>query len=237
MEYQTIRVAEHQQGVRVLSLFRPEKRNAISIQMRKELCTCLESLKNDASVAALVLTGEGGGFCAGFDLREFRQPEKRDELVRTSWEYHRALWHFPKPVVAAVNGAAMGGGFDLAVFCDLRICSESAFFGHPEIKLGGAPLFTPLRWIVGEGLARDLCFTGRTIDAREAHRIGLVSQVVPDAQLLERALQIARQIVEAPAEAVLRTKVFMNAAGGRGFDEAFDVEHAAVFGIKLPDGG
>jgi len=96
----------------------------------------------------------------------------------------------------------MGGGFDLATLCDVRICSESAAFGHPEIKFGTPPLFTPLRWIVGDGLARDLCLTGRKIDAREAHRIGLASEIVEADALLQRALQIAAGIMEAPLKAL-----------------------------------
>src|SRR6185312_7233654 len=84
---------------------------------------------------------------------------------------HLAVWHFPKPLVAAVNGPAMGGGMDLSVLCDCRIASSAAIFGHPEIKFGAAPLFTPLQWIVGLGNARELCLTGRRIDAAEALRM------------------------------------------------------------------
>ena len=120
----------------------------------------------------------------------------------------------------------------MAVFCDIRLCSEQAVFAHPEIKFGGAPIFTPLRWIVGDGLARDLCFTGRAIDAAEAHRIGLVSEVLPTDDLLPRALEFARMIVEAPAEILRFTKEYMNANLGADFEESFRLEHDEVFDRK-----
>jgi enoyl-CoA hydratase/carnithine racemase len=94
------------------------------------------------------------------------------------------VWQFPKPVIAAIDGPAFGGGFDLCLLCDMRIASPAAVFAHPEIKFGAPPLFTPLQWIVGAGIARELCLTGRTVDAAEAHRIGLVNAVV-DAERLE----------------------------------------------------
>ena len=237
MNYRTIKNLEGGEGIRVITLNRPERRNAISIEMRRELCHCLAELKDDDSVRVVVFTGAGRAFCAGFDLREFGRPELWEELVKTSKDYHRDLWNFPKPTVAAVNGPAMAGGLDLAVFCDIRLCSERAVFAHLEIKLGAAPIFTPLRWIVGDGLARDLCLTGRPIDAAEALRIGLVSEVLPADDLLPRALEFARMIVEAPAETLRFTKEFMNANLGADFEESFRREHDEVFDRKyLPKG-
>ncbi len=177
MEFQTIRTAERPGGIGVITLNRPEKRNAISILMRREISVCLDRWRDNAEIGTVIFTGAGPVFSAGFDLDEFRQPACFADLLESSSCYHRDLWRFPKPTIAAVNGPAMGGGFDLATLCDLRLCAESAIFGHPEVKFGAPPLFTPLRWIVGEGLARDLCLTGRRFDAREAHRIGLVSEV------------------------------------------------------------
>jgi len=164
MEPRTIR-RQLEGGVATLTLCRPDRRNAISIEMREEISATLDSWRGDPAVGAVVLTGEGSAFSAGFDLDEFGQPERFDALLASSSRYHRDVWSFPKPVIAAVNGAAMGGGFDLACLCDLRLASSRASFGHPEIKFGAPPLFTPLRWIVGDGLARDLCLTGRRIDA------------------------------------------------------------------------
>ncbi len=229
MEFQTIQTQERQDGVGIITLNRPEKRNAISILMRREISACLEKWREFSSIGAVILTGAGNAFSAGFDLDEFRQPERFAELFESSSRYHRDVWHFPKPVIAAINGPAIGGGFDLATFCDIRLCTETASFGHPEIKFGAPPLFTPLRWIVGDGLARDLCLTGRLIDALEAHRIGLVSEVVDQGKLLERALQLAATILEAPLATLQFTKRFFTENGGKGFEESFHIEHDRAF--------
>jgi enoyl-CoA hydratase/carnithine racemase len=229
MKFQTIQIQERADGIGIITLNRPEKRNAISILMRQEISACLANWRELSSIGTVIVTGAGAAFTAGFDLDEFRQPERFAELVESSSRYHRDLWHFPKPVIAAINGPAMGGGFDLATFCDIRLCSENASFGHPEIKFGAPPLFTPLRWIIGDGLARDLCLTGRRIDAREAHRIGLVSEVVEPEKLVERALQLAATILEAPLTTLKFTKWFFTENGGKGFEESFLIEHDRAF--------
>ena len=186
--------------VAVVTLNRPEKRNALNTTLRNELDRCLAELEANDEVSVVVVAASGPSFCAGFDTSEFadRDPEHVRAVGESSDRYHRRLASFPKPLVAAVNGPAMGGGFDLAVLCDVRIASESAAFAHPEIKFGAPSLFGPLREIVGGGLARDLCLTGRRIDAEEALRIGLVSKVVEPDLLLEVALATARTIAEAP---------------------------------------
>ena len=229
MDFQTIDVNERPEGIGVITFNRPEKRNAISILMRQEISACLESWRESPAIGAVIFTGAGAAFSAGFDLDEFRQPERFGELFETSSRYHRDIWGFPKPVIAAVNGPAMGGGFDLATFCDIRLCSDNASFGHPEVKFGAPPLFTPLRWIVGDGLARDLCLTGRRIGSQEAHRIGLVSEVVERKKLLERALQLAATILEAPAATLQFTKKYFSENGGKGFEESFRIEHDRAF--------
>ena len=181
----------------------------------------------------VVLTGEGPAFSAGFDLSEFEQPSLARTIRHSSARYHRTVWAFPKPLIAAVNGAAMGGGFDLALLCDMRIASEAAVFGHPEVKFGAPPLFTPLRWLVGDGIARDLCLTGRRIDAAEAHRIGLVSRVVPGDELMDEALAVARQIAEAPQPTLEATKRYLTGNQGFGFEDSFRIEHDDVFDRML----
>lgn len=228
MEYQTITV-EKAGKTGVLTLNRPDARNALSILMRREISRALEEMKGGAGIEALVITGAGNGFCAGFDLKEFTQSELREEIVESSRKYHHDLWEFPKPVVAAINGAALGGGFDLATLCDIRICSGNASFAHPEIKFGGPPLFTPLRWIIGHGLARDLCLTGRKIGAEDALRMGLVSEVVAEGAAPARAIEIARVITEAPAAALAVTKSYMISNAGINFGESFALEHDEPF--------
>jgi enoyl-CoA hydratase/carnithine racemase len=234
MEPRTIRTAVAD-GVATLTLARPDRRNAISIEMREEISATLASWRDDPAIGAVILTGAGQAFSAGFDLDEFGQPERFDALYASSARYHRDVWSFPKPIVAAVNGPAMGGGFDLACLCDVRLASSRATFGHPEIKFGAPPLFTPLHWIVGDGVARDLCLTGRRIDAAEAHRVRLVSEVVEPDALAARALAVARSIVEAPAHALRFTKAYLTNPGAT-FEESFRVEHDRAFEeLILPD--
>jgi len=227
-DFQAIVTEERQDGIGIITLNRPEKRNALSIRMRKEISACLGRWEGNEDIGAVIITGEGRTFSAGFDLDEFGRPDVFEDLFNSSSRYHRDLWHFPKPVIAAVNGAAMGGGFDLAVFCDIRLCSATASFGHPEIKFGAPPIFTPLQRIVGEGWARDLCLTGRRIDAKEAHRIALVSEVVEEDELLARALRMAATVLEAPPHALQFAKGFFTSAD-KGFEKFFALEHDRAF--------
>jgi len=229
MDLKTIQTVEIAGGVGILTLNRPDRRNAISIEMRLEILECMRKWKESQTVGVMIITGSGDAFSAGFDLTEFNHPERFSDIFETSSRYHRELWNFPKPTIAAVNGPALAGGFDLAKLCDIRICSSQAVFGHPEIKFGIPPLVTPLRWIIGEGLARHLCLTGRRVEAVEACRIGLVSEVVDGEKLLERAVKIATEIMETPMEALRLTKQLMIDCSGRGFEESFCQEHDRVF--------
>jgi len=229
MAYETIIINRSHEDIGIMTLDRPDKRNAISIQMRREISNCLKSWKDDPTIRILILTGAGATFTAGFDLGEFKKPGLLHDLYQTSSEYHRDLWYFPKPTIAAINGPALAGGFDLAKLCDIRICSEAARFGHPEIKFGAPTLFTPLKWIVGAGLARELCLSGRIIDATEAYRIGLVNELVEESKLLDRALEIAGKIMEAPQYALEQTKHFFLDNADRGFEESFSIEHDKGF--------
>lgn len=207
MSYELLTV-EREDTIALLSLNRPQKRNALSIALQEEITRCLGQLEEEAGVKVLVITGRGSAFCAGFDLSEVavREPAHAQRLNRTSELYHRALLNFPKPIVAGVNGPALAGGFDLALACDIRIASEKATFGHPEVKFGVAPLYLLLKEIAGEAIARDLCLSGRMIDVQEALRLGLVSRIVPGEKLLEEAMSSARQVAEAPLPALIRTK-------------------------------
>jgi len=214
-------------GVAVLRLDNEQRRNCVSIAMRDAISDTLDRWAADERVRVVVLTGAGSTFCAGFDLKEFSQPELARTIRDTSRRYHLAVWGFAKPMIAAVNGAALGGGFDLALLCDIRIATPDATFAHPEIKFGAPPLFTPLQWIVGAGIARDLCLTGRKIDAVEAHRIGLVNTIADN--VLDEAVATARVIAEAPQAALEATKRYLTSNAGVTFDEAFAVEHDRVF--------
>jgi enoyl-CoA hydratase len=216
-------------GVATLTLARAERRNALSIKLRDEITEQLEAWAADPTVRVVVLTGSGPTFCAGFDLNEFGQTELAQQIKDSSRRYHLTVWNFPKPLIAAVNGPAMGGGMDLCVLCDCRIASSAAVFGHPEIKFGAAPLFTPLQWIVGLGNARELCLTGRRIDAAEALRIGLVTRVTEPDELHSEAVTMAQSIIEAPQVALEAAKRYLISSASATFDEAFTVEHDKVF--------
>ena len=219
----------HPDGIATLRLDQPERRNALSIAMRDAISDTLEAWTTDERVRVVVLAAAGSTFCAGFDLKEFAKPELAKTIRDSSHRYHLAVWQFPKPVIAAVNGPAFGGGFDLCLLCDIRIATPEAIFAHPEIKFGAPPLFTPLQWIVGAGIARELCLTGRKVDAAEAHRIGLVNAIVDAERLETEAMATARVMAEAPQPALEATKRYLVSNAGVTFDEAFAIEHDRVF--------
>jgi len=198
--------------------------------MRNEISTCLNNWADADQIGRVIFTGKGETFSAGFDLKEFGQPALMEEVYKSSASYHRVVWSFKKPTIAAINGKALGGGFDLTTLCDIRICDKFTFFAHPEIKFGGPPLYTPLRWIIGSGLARDLCLTGRKIDSTEAYRIGLVSEVVEDANdLFNRAVSIGKTVLEAPGETLNCVKGYLTENLGKNFEESFCIEHDKLF--------
>lgn len=192
-------------GVVTLTLNRVDKRNALSIALRDEMSDALDDLAVDESVKTVVITGAGDVFSAGFDLREFQQPELTDQLWASSDRFHATVLRFPLPLVAAVNGPAIAGGFDLAVMCDVRVAAETARFSHPEIEFGDV-VYGPLHDIVGGGVARELAFTGRVVDAQEAQALGLVSSVVPVDALAGEAARYTAMIGRAPREVSMRTK-------------------------------
>jgi enoyl-CoA hydratase/carnithine racemase len=192
-------------GVATLTLNRAEKKNALSIALRDELSDALDHLAGDETVKSVVVTGAGDVFSAGFDLREFQQPELSDRLWASSDRFHATVLRFPLPLVAAVNGPAIAGGFDLAVMSDVRVAADTARFSHPEIEFGDV-VYGPLHDIVGGGLARELCFTGRVVEAMEAKALGLVSSVVPVSELAAEVTRFTDMIGRAPRDVLLRTK-------------------------------
>jgi enoyl-CoA hydratase len=194
-----------ERGVATLTLNRPEKKNALSIALRDEVSDALDALADDDAVKTVVLTGAGDVFSSGFDLREFQQPELEQQLWASSDRFHSTVLRFPLPLLAAVNGPAIAGGFDLAVMCDLRIAAETARFSHPEIEFGDV-VYGPLHDLVGGAIARELCFTGRVVEAQEAKALGLVSSVVPHRALMDEVARFSEQIVRAPRDVLLRTK-------------------------------
>ena len=195
-------------GVVVLTLNRPEKRNALSIAVRDEMSDALDALASRDDVKVVIVTGAGETFCAGFDLKEFDrlgEPEFANQLWASSDRFHRVVLSFPLPTVAAVNGPALGGGFDLAVMCDVRIAVPGARFAHPEVAFTEV-VYGPLHDLVGGAVARDVALTGRSIDADEALALHLVSRVVPPDSLLDEARSVATSMAVASRDVLLRMK-------------------------------
>jgi enoyl-CoA hydratase/carnithine racemase len=211
-----------QAGVATLRLQRPKKRNALSIALRDEMSDALESLGVDDDLRVLVITGGDEVFCAGFDLDEFAVADLADELWASSDRWHRDLLTFPLPTVAAVGGAALGGGFDLAVMCDVRLASDTAQFAHPEHRFSQV-VYGPLHDLVGGAAARDLALTGRAVDADEARTLGLVSRVVPPGELLDEAMAVAHEIAGAPRDILLQMKAKILRRAGVRPDATLDL--------------
>jgi enoyl-CoA hydratase/carnithine racemase len=205
---ETIRIEAREPGVATIVLSRPEKKNALSIALRDEVSDAIAALVRDAAVKVIVITGAGSAFSAGFDLAEFRElgnPEQARRLWDSSDRFHHALLACPLPTIAAVNGPALAGGFDLAVLCDLRIASTSAVFAHPEVTFGDV-VYGPLHELVGGAVARELVLTGRKVDAGEALALHLVSAVVAPAALDAEVARWASSLTSVPRELLLRTR-------------------------------
>jgi enoyl-CoA hydratase len=194
-------------GVATLTLARAEKKNALSIELRDRISDALDRLSDDDELRCLVITGAGDVFSAGFDLREFAVDDAdfQTRLWASSDRYHATVATFPLPTIAAINGPAIAGGFDLAVLCDLRVAADTATFSHPERTFGDV-VYGPLHDLVGGAVARDLCFTGRKIDAHEALRLGVVNHVVPRPEVVPTALAVAAEVAAAPRGVLVRLK-------------------------------
>jgi enoyl-CoA hydratase len=223
------RVLHERRGdVVLVTLNAPERRNAIDQEMVDGLHGLLDELWYDESVAALVITGAGEkAFAAGADIAQLRERTSRDALKAINSEIFTRIEEFPAPVIAAVRGYALGGGCELAIACDLRVVGESAKLGQPEVKLGIIPAAGGtyrLPRLVGLGVARELIYTGRLVDAQEALRIGLANAVVPDAEVVERALALAAEIAQNGRLAVRGAKRALNALSRPGQENALPFE-------------
>jgi len=190
-------ILEEAEGAAVLTLNRPDKRNALSRALREEIVERLDALEKNEAVRAVVLTGAPPAFCAGFDRSELAGGAM-EEIFAAATEYHRRVYAFSKPLIAAVNGPALGGGCDLAVMCDFRLAASTAIFGQPQVRFGAAAAYDLMRAVLGSGAAREMCLTGRSYDAAEALRIGLVNRVLEPAELLDAARALAREIASLP---------------------------------------
>src|SRR5438045_1042064 len=221
--YETLLV-ERRDRIAIITINRPEKRNALNIKTREEGAALIEELRTDDSVNVVIITGAGDkAFIAGADIAEFagRSAQmQRDVMVQRS--LFNAIDTFPKPVIAMVNGYCLGGGCEIALACDIRIASTNASFGQPEINLGiipGGGGTQRLTRLVGEGKAMELILTGEIINAHAAFNIGLVNMVVPAADLEAKTMEIANRIAEKSPIALRMAKEAVKLASRSNLDE------------------
>lgn len=220
-------------GIATVTLNRPEKRNALSFELRRELAATFEALGADPDVAVVLVTGAGSAFCAGMDRTQFGGDEaNRRAIWDTSAVLFETLTALPRPVIAAVNGPALGGGFALAAVCDVRFAAPGATFGHPEIRMGIPPSYAALLRTLPDQVAREMAFTGRVLGAAEAHALGIVRDVADD--VLGRARDVATEMAQHGVKVLEQTKRLMIAAGGGVAEKAWDAElqllRTALFG-------
>jgi len=236
MEYKTLHLARDSQ-IATITLNRPDKRNAISYESIEDLLAALDEVANSSSLV-LILTGAGKSFCSGMDLDNLkalvgRSPEQNLKDSETMARLFRSLYEFRRPTIAAVNGAAMAGGCGLATLCDYTLAASDAKFGYTEVRIGFVPAIvsTFLLRQVGEKHARDLLLTGRIIGADEAHRMGLINEIVSAEKLIGRARELASQFVENSPASLVSTKRLLSEHARRELDSEIQSavrENAAI---------
>ena len=225
-----LKIEEAREGVYLLTINKPASLNALDTAVLGELAAVVEDLRTNESVKVLVLTGEGRAFVAGADISEMvsKNPIDGLEFGRLGASVFRAIEQLPFPVIAAVNGFALGGGCELAMACDIRLASAKAKFGQPETGLGIIPGFSGtqrLPRLVGPAKAKELIYTGEIIKADEALRIGLVNGVTEPEALIDEALAMAEKIALQPRQAVALAKKAIDAGMQTDIDTAIGIEN------------
>lgn len=222
----------------MLTLNRPEKRNALNPAMMEELTRALEAAAKDEACRVILLTGAGEAFCAGMDLEHLealsaKTPEEHRADSESIAGLLRTLYDVPKPTIAAVNGAAIAGGMGLATICDFTLAVPEAKFGYTEVKIGFVPAIVSafLRMQVGDKQARDLLLTGRIINAQDAWELGLVTRVVPGAELMHEARGLAKKLLLNSPAAVQATKQLLSGHARRYLDE--EIERAIAVNVQV----
>jgi enoyl-CoA hydratase/carnithine racemase len=216
--------------VGIVTLNRPDKLNAISVELKKTLVERFHEADGDATTSVVVLRAEGRSFCAGYDIspNPARAARKGNALAwHASLSDDTALeltpWNMKKPVIASVQGHCLGGGCELAMVCDLTIAAEDALFGEPEIRFSNVGPVMVMPWIIGLKRARELLYLGDPIDARTALAYGMVNRVVPRAELKSATLKVARRVALMSPEALAATKLAINrGAEAAGFRNAIN---------------
>jgi len=213
--------------VAVITMNRPEKRNALNSEVRQELYNVLKRIDSDENIRSAIITGAGEAFIAGADIQAMKNYTVED-AIKSSRQGSKVFSYIEKmgiPVIAAINGWALGGGLELALACDIRICSENAQFGQPEIKIGilpgyGATIRLPR--IIGIARAKEMIYFGEIITAKEAENNGLVTLVTSPTDLMEKAMELAQKLVRGPASLSL-VKHAINSAFYLNLNEALEL--------------
>jgi enoyl-CoA hydratase len=231
MTYQTI-ILEIDGPLAMVTFNRPDKLNALSAELMQEFSQALEDIQINPAIRVLILTGQGRAFMAGADVRQFLEFDSRRayEFIRTGQAILEKLEALPIPVIAAVNGFALGGGCEVALACDFIYASENARFGQPEVNLGLMPGLggsQRLARLVGKGLAKELCLTGRAVDASEAKAMGLAVQVFPPEALLPQCRQIALDLAAKSRFALSQIKRVINLGYDLDLPSALELEAQA----------
>ena len=229
MDYQFLKVEQPQEGICLLKISAPKSLNALNSTILREMNDFVSSI--DAHTRVLIITGDGEkSFVAGADISEMAHLNEQEgfEFGRLGAQVFRKIEQLPIPVIAAVNGFALGGGCELAMACDIRIASVNAKFGQPEVGLGIIPGFSGtvrLPRLVGQGMAKELIYTGRVIRADEALRIGLVNAVYEREELLDKALELAQMILKNAPLAIQAAKQSINKGYDLSADDAIALEN------------
>jgi enoyl-CoA hydratase len=234
MAYETLTVSVADR-IATVTLNRPDKLNALNDTVIAELGRAIDTIRDDSTVGGVILTGAGRAFVAGADISvlETHGAIGAKALAQRGQEVFRRIERSPKPVIAAVNGFALGGGCELAMACHLRVASEAAKFGQPEVKLGLVPGYggtQRLPRLIGKGRALQLLLTGEMIDANEAYRIGLVNRVVPAAELIATATALVQAMLANAPLALAACIEVVNAGYDLALDDALTFE-ATAFGL------
>ena len=229
MEYRHI-TFERRDAVGLVALNRPERANAIDRTMLAELDAACDAAEADETLRALVVTGAGGAFSSGFDLKEQAAvpPDgvaQWRRVLRDDFDTVMRFWHLSKPTIAAVRGPALAGGCELALACDVTIAAEDARFGEPELRFGAGIVVMLMPWLTGPKHAKEILLSGEDeIGAARAHEIGLVNRVVPVGEEVEAALALARRMAAIEPALLKRTKATVNRMYRMmGFDETLDM--------------
>lgn len=231
-EFQTLKI-EIEDHILLLTLNRPQVLNAMNQQMLDEINKVLDLIIMDKAIYGMIITGEGRAFVAGADIAQMQsyQCEEGREYAGYAQQTFSRVESLTKPVIAAVNGFALGGGCELALSCDIRIASEKAVFGQPESLLGIIPCFggtQRLPRLVGSGVAKEMIFTGRQVRAEEAFQIGLVNRVVSSKDLLQEAKSFMRKILEVSPSAIKYAKLSINKGMDMDLQNGLELEKDLV---------